>query len=104
MYLRKSALLVAAVLVLEPALGAAEKSWFGKIDLAEKAPGRSIRFFAHKDGLSLFARGDFKTILLQGYYAKARMSVGYSSIECPSGITGPCGRVNFVSVDQGNNF
>ncbi len=83
---------------------AAEKSWFGKFDLVEKTKGRSVRFFARADGLSLFARGDFKEILLHGYFVKARMSIGYRAISCPGGITGPCGFVNFVSIDQGNNF
>ena len=81
-----------------------EKTWFGNIDLVEKTSGRSVRFFARGSGLSLFATGDFKTILLEGYYAKAKMSVGYRTISCPGGITGPCGKVDFVSVDAGNNF
>ena len=104
MRLRIAASLAAIILLVQPALGATEKSWFGKFDLVEKTSGRSVRFFARKDGLSLFARGDFKVILLEGYYAKARMSVGYTTIDCPGGITGPCGRVDFVSVDVGNNF
>jgi hypothetical protein len=81
-----------------------EESWFGKVDLVEKTSGRAVRFFARHDGLSLFATGDFKTILLEGYYAKAKMSVGYRTINCPGGISGSCGRVDFVSVDAGNNF
>lgn len=81
-----------------------EESWFGKIDLVEKTSGRSVRFFARGAGLSLFARGDFKTILLEGYFAKAKMSVGYRTIDCPGGITGPCGKVDFVSIDAGHNF
>ncbi len=74
------------------------------IDLAEKTAGRSVRFFARRDGLSLFARGDFAQVLLQGFYSKARLSVGYRTIACPGGITGPCGKVDFVSVEAGNNF
>ena len=104
MSLRTAVLMAALFLVAQPSLAAAEKSWFGKFDLVEKTSGRSVRFFARKDGLSLFARGDYKVILLEGYYAKARMSVCYRTIDCPSGITGPCGRVNFVSIDAGNNF
>lgn len=104
MHQRAAACVAAAMLVLQPAFGFTEKSWFGKFDLVEKTSGRSVRFFARHDGLSLFARGDFKTVLLQGFYAKARMSVGYMAIDCPGGITGTCGRVNFVSVDAGNNF
>jgi hypothetical protein len=95
---------ITAIALLQPATAATEKNWFGKFDLVDKTAGRSVRFFARGDGLSLFAAGDFKTVLLGGYYAKAKMSVGYVSITCPSGITGPCGRVNFVSVDAGNNF
>jgi hypothetical protein len=95
---------MAAIGLFQPAPAGTEKSWFGKFDLVDKTSGRSVRFFARNDGLSLFASGDFKTILLGGYYAKAKMSVGYRSMDCPSGITGPCGRVNFVSVDAGNNF
>jgi hypothetical protein len=105
---RLALLMAVSVFVLQPAFGGAplatEKSWFGKFDLVEKTSGRWVRFFARHDGLSLFAKGDFKVILLQGYYTKARMSVGYRPISCPGGITGPCGRVDFVSVDAGNNF
>ncbi len=97
-------LLVIGTVALSPANAATEKNWFGKFDLVEKTSGRPARFFARGDGLSLFASGDFKLILLAGYYAKAKMSVGYVSIACPGGIAGPCGRVNFVSVDAGNNF
>ena len=97
-------LFLAGITLTQPANAGTEKSWFGKFDLVDKTSGLSMRFFARHDGLSLFASGDFKTILLAGYFAKAKMSVGYRTIACPGGITGPCGRVNFVSVDQGNNF
>ena len=99
-------MLVAAILVFTAA-GAAPAfadSWFGKVDLVESTPGRSTRFFVRSSALSLFARADSKAILLGGFYAKATMSVGYKLISCPGGITGRCGRVNFVSVERGNNF
>lgn len=94
--------IAAATILLQVPNAATAKSWFGKFDLVDKTSGGSVRFFARGDGLSLYAKGDFKAILLGGYFAKAKMSVG--SISCPGGITGPCGRVNFVSVDAGNNF
>ena len=84
--------------------GAQAASWFGKIDLAESTAGRPMRFFARSSGLSLFARGEARAIMLAGFYAKATMSVGYHPIKCPGGITGPCSRVDFVSVDRGGNF
>jgi hypothetical protein len=87
-----------------PTSADAEKNWFGKVDLVEKTGRRSIRFFERGEGLSLFARGDFKLILLSGFFTKAHMSVGYRSIVCPDGITGACGTVDYVSVEMGNNF
>ena len=108
MHRRFAALMATTLTILQPVTGdvqaATEKSWFGQFDLAEKTAARSVRFFARKDGLSLFATGDFRAILLQGFYTKAKMSVGYRTIECPGGITGYCGKVNFVSVEVGNNF
>ncbi len=95
---------VAAALLAAAPVAAQCASWFGKIDLVESTAGRPVRFFVHADGLSLFARGEAKEILLAGFYAKATMSVGYRPVKCPGGITGPCGRVNFVSVDRGGNF
>ena len=95
-------------LIVPLALGApaaaANGFWFGKVDLVEKTAKRSVRFFVRDRGLSLFARGDAKEILLQGFFAKARMSVGYTPVICPNGITGTCGWVTFVSVDQPGNF
>jgi hypothetical protein len=102
----RSALIIAltASLALTASAAAANDFWFGKVDLVEKTAKRSMRFFVRDKGLSLFARGDAKEILLQGFFAKARMSVGFTPIACPSGIAGHCGWVAFVSVDQGGNF
>ena len=93
-----------ALLALAAPAAATNGFWFGRVDLVEKTAKRSVRFFVRDQGLSLFARGDAREIMLQGFYAKARMSVGYTPIVCPNGITGPCGWVTFVSVDQGGNF
>lgn len=98
--------IVAAVFVLAVAgeAPAFADSWFGRVDLVESTAGRSTRFFVRQSALSLFARGDSRAILLSGFYSKATMSVGYKPISCPGGISGRCGRVNFVSVERGNNF
>ena len=96
--------IAATTILLQSPNTAIAKDFFGKFDLVDKTSGGSVRFFARDAGLSLYAKGDFREVLLGGYYVKARMSVGYVAIACPIGITGPCGRVNFVSVDQGNNF
>jgi hypothetical protein len=74
--------------------------WFGKIDLVQKPARAPVRFLVRSQGLSLYARGDVRTILLRGFFAKAVMSIGYRPIACPASITGQCGRVDFVSVDQ----
>jgi hypothetical protein len=95
--------LVASLALAVPA-AAANGFWFGKVDLVEKTAKRSMRFFVRESGLSLFARGDAKEILLQGFFAKASMSVAYTPIICPNGISGTCGWVTFVSVDQPGNF
>ncbi len=63
-----------------------------------------MRFFVRSQGLSLFATGEFKELLLQGFYKQVKMSIGYRKIACHNGITGSCARVNFVSVDSGGNF
>ena len=76
----------------------------GKIWLVQNTgtPG-TVRF--HTAGppasrISLFASGDFKDILLQAFFRKANVSVGYTPLSpCPGGVTGACGTVTFVSVN-----
>jgi hypothetical protein len=60
----------------------------------------TLRFFVSGSGLSLFASGDFKDVLLHAFYQKANVSVGYNVITCPGGITGTCGAVFFVTVHE----
>jgi len=103
--LRNTLTVTLTVLLALPATTAAGNGfWFGRVDLVEKVAHRNVRFFIRNQGLSLFARGDTKEILLQGFFTKARMSVEYTHIVCPNGINGTCGWVNFVSIDKPGNF
>jgi hypothetical protein len=72
----------------------------GKIQLVQVTSG--LRFLAAGSPLNLFATGDAKEVLLQAFYAKAHVDIGYTVVPCTGGITGTCGTVNFVSVNSAN--
>ena len=92
---------VTACVVMASVRSADAANFSGKITLVQVtgSPG-TLRFFVSGSGLSLFATGDFKEVLLQAFMHKASVDVGYTPIPCTGGITGTCGNVVFVSVDQ----
>jgi hypothetical protein len=87
--------------VLLAASSANAGSYFGTIWLVQNsATAGTLRFvtISGSNGISLFASGDFKEVLLQGFYKKAKMSIGYKALSpCP--VNGTCGTVYFVTVD-----
>jgi hypothetical protein len=83
------------------ALPAANESFSGKIDLLQ-VTSQGTRFFVRTQTptLSLYATGEYKDVLLQGFFRKATFSIGYTVIPCPAGIQGKCGNVFLVSVES----
>jgi hypothetical protein len=78
-------------------------NYFGTIWLVQNTgtPG-TLRFMtvSGPTGVSLFATGDYKETMLQGFYKKAKMSIGYTALSpCPGGLSGTCGTVASISVD-----
>ena len=93
--------LVAAASLMVASPSAEAANFFGKITLVQVTGTEgTLRFFVSGSTLSLFASGDFKDVLLHAFYHKATASIAYTVITCPGGITGTCGTVTFVSVDQ----
>lgn len=92
---------VAACMVVAGVRSADANNFAGKITLVQVtgSPG-SLRFFVSGSGLSLFATGDYKEVLLHAFMHKATVSLSYTPITCPGGITGTCGNVFLVTVDQ----
>jgi ABC-type long-subunit fatty acid transport system fused permease/ATPase subunit len=88
---------ISAVLTL-PAIA---DNYAGKIDLVQ-VTAQGTRFLVRSQKLSLYATGEYRDILLQGFYKKSNFSIGYAPMTCPAGITGKCGKVNFVTVDVSN--
>ncbi len=86
-------------LILASAVPAFAVNFSGKITLVQ-VTSLGTRFFVQPKGLSLFATGEYRDVLRDAFYRKANVDVGYTTIACPGGITGTCGNVNFVSVDQ----
>ena len=81
-------------------LSAAQADTFtGKVDLIE-AKSDGTRFFIREPGLNLYASGHYRDLLQQGYFRKASFSIGYQLIPCPGGLSGKCGTVYSVAVDQ----
>lgn len=94
------AALAIGIAVAVPAPARAE-NYFGKIDLVQ-VTSNGTRFFIRTQGLSLYATGGYRDVLLQVFFKKSSVSLAFSPITCPAGITGRCGKVDFVSVDVSN--
>jgi len=83
---------------------ASAESFNGRIRLVQTTGTEgTLRFFITTPSpLSLFATGVAKEMLLQAVAVKAFVSIGYTPIACPGGITPPCGLVTFVTLDTVN--
>lgn len=83
-------------------ISAAQADTFtGKVDLIE-AKSDGTRFFVRDAGLNLYASGHYRDLLQQGYFRKASFSIGYQLFPCPGGLSGKCGTVYSVAVEQAN--
>ncbi len=90
---------VLAALLLAGACAAQADDYSGKLDLVEvKADG--TRFLAQREKLNLYASGAYKDALLAGFFRKAAFSIGYTPFPCGGGISGRCGTVYAVAVEQ----
>jgi hypothetical protein len=56
-------------------LSAIADNYAGKIDLVQVTAG-GTRFFVRSTGLSLYATGEYRDVLLQGFYRKSNFSIG----------------------------
>ena len=75
------------------------ETYTGKLDVIEvKADG--TRFFVQNDKLNLYASGAYKDALLAGYFRKATFTIGYQAFPCGGGMSGKCGTVYSVAVEQ----
>jgi ABC-type long-subunit fatty acid transport system fused permease/ATPase subunit len=82
-------------------LPAIADNYVGKITLVQVTT-QGTRFYVRAQRLSLYAKGEYRDVLVEGFYTKSNFSIGYTPMTCPGGITGKCGKVNFVSVDVSN--
>lgn len=73
----------------------------GKVDLIE-AKSDGTRFFVREPGLNLYASGHYHDLLLQGFFRKASFRISYQLFPCPGGLSGKCGTVYSVAVEQAN--
>jgi hypothetical protein len=95
-----SRLLTALVIIglLLPSMPAYAANVNAKITVVQ-VTGSGTRFFMQPQNLSLFASSaEHRAVLLEAFFRKATVSVGYTPISCPGGITTTCGTVTFVSV------
>lgn len=89
----------AAVMLCLGAWASHADTYTGKLDLVEvKADG--TRFAVHGEKLNLYASGAYKDALLAGYFRKAAFSIGYQPFPCGGGMSGKCGTVFSVAVEQ----
>jgi hypothetical protein len=90
---------MAVALVVLAAQAAQADIYTGKVDLVEvKADG--TRFYVQSEKLNLYASGAYKDALLAGYFRKAAFSIGYQPFPCGGGVSGKCGTVYSVAVEQ----
>jgi hypothetical protein len=96
---KKIFFITAVVWIISAALTlpAIADNYNGKIDLVQ-VTSQDTRFFVQSQGLSLYATGECRDVLLHGFYKKSKFTIGYTPLTCPMGITGKCGKVNSVSV------
>ena len=92
-------LLAAGLLCVIPT--ALADTFNGKIDLIE-AKSDGTRFFVRDPGLHLYATAHYREVLIQAYFHKAVANIGYQTFPCPGGMSGKCGTVYSVSVEQAN--
>ncbi len=78
-------------------LPAIADNYDGKLDLVQ-VTGKDTRFYVSSQKLSLYATGEYRDVLLHGFYKKSKFTIGYTPLTCPMGVAGKCGKVNFVSV------
>jgi hypothetical protein len=100
--------MMTAVLMLMILLGMASSSiaeppppaqnYHGQIDLVSTWE-QSMRFFVRAQRLNLFATGESRGLMLEAFFKKAYLSVAYTTMTCPPGVEGRCGKVNFVTAD-----
>jgi hypothetical protein len=92
-------LVMAGLLLALAAQTAQADTYSGKLDLVEvKADG--TRFSVQKDKLNLYASGAYKDALLAGYFRKAAFSIAYQPFPCGGGMSGKCGTVYSVTIEQ----
>jgi len=90
---------LAGALVLLAVQTAQAETYSGKLDLVEvKADG--TRFFVQNEKLNLYASGAYKDALLAGYFRKAAFSIAFQLFPCGGGMSGKCGTVYSVAVEQ----
>lgn len=97
--MRTSIGILAGVLSCLLAVTSHADTYTGRLDLIEvKADG--TRFFVPHEKLNLYASGAYKDALVAGYFRKAAFSIGYTPFPCGGGISGKCGTVYSVTVEQ----
>lgn len=88
-----------AVLLWACAAQAAGETWRGGFDTVEvRAEG--TRFSATRERLHLYATGPYREVLLAGFFRRAVFTVGYTPFPCGGGVSGTCGTVYSVTVEE----
>lgn len=88
-----------ALVALVAAAPATAESFSGRIDRVE-LKASLMRFHAREANVSLYASGALQDLLLRAFFAKARIQAEYQPLPCGGGVSGICGTVSAVTVEQ----
>lgn len=92
----RPALLAATLMLASPAWAEQYTGFIDRVD----SKASLLRFQLNEPNLSLYASGLHQDLLLRAFFAKMRVTVDYQGLPCGGGVTGKCGTVNVVSVEQ----
>ncbi|KFN42587.1 hypothetical protein [Arenimonas oryziterrae] len=105
MTIRRS-LLLASVLLAAACADAQAANFNGKFDIVQTTaatPAGTLRYYNAVNGLSIFAEpGTAADLMREALFRKTLVSIAYTPIVCPFGITGSCGTLTAITVNAGN--
>lgn len=85
-----------------PLAAASYNGTIGLVQVSEINGSETARFYVAASALSLYATGVEQDLLREALVHKAFVSVSYTVMTCPPGITGSCGLVSMVTLSAAN--
>jgi hypothetical protein len=101
-----TSLLLAGLLFGAACTDASATNYSGKFDIAQSdnmGSPTTIRYYNMASALSIYAPANSNAdILREAFFKKTYISISYTPIVCPGGVTGTCGTLVSISVNASN--